>query len=111
MKLTARKHVRVPSRRNVVPMESHSDGQNAGYFPRTMQTMLLALGSSKPPLFIETLRLLHGNSYLWCVCLVIYRRLTTNCICHIHQVVEDPTLRWTFKGGMRDAAREALDIL
>jgi hypothetical protein len=42
---------------------------------------------------------------------VIYRRLTTNCICHIHQVVEDPTLRWTFKGGMRDAAREALAIL
>jgi hypothetical protein len=60
----ARKHVCAPPRRNYVPMESHTDGQNAGYFPRTLWTMLLALGSSEPPLFIETLRLLRGNSYL-----------------------------------------------
>jgi hypothetical protein len=45
MKLMARKHVRAPLHRNDVPTESHSDGQNAGYFPRTLRTMLLALGS------------------------------------------------------------------
>jgi hypothetical protein len=74
MKLTARKHVRAPSRRNDVPTESHSDGQNAGYFLRNLRTMLLALGSREPPLFIRTQRMLHGNSYLWCVRVVIYKR-------------------------------------
>jgi hypothetical protein len=74
MKLTARKHVRVPPRRDAVPTESHSDGQDAGYFPRTLQTVLLALGSSEPPLFIGILRLLRGKSYLWRVHVVIYER-------------------------------------
>jgi hypothetical protein len=41
----ARKHVRAPPRRDAVSTESHSDGQEAGYFPRTLQTVLLALGS------------------------------------------------------------------
>jgi hypothetical protein len=50
--------------RNVVPTESHSDGQNAGYFLRTLWTVLLALGYSEPPLFISVPRLLCGNSYL-----------------------------------------------
>jgi hypothetical protein len=68
VKLIARKHVHPPPRRNVMPTESHSDGQNAGYFPRTLRTMLLALGYSEPPLFIGVPRLLHRNSYLWCVC-------------------------------------------
>jgi hypothetical protein len=54
-----------------MPMESHSDGQNAGYFPRTLWTVLLALGYSEPPLFVGVLRLLHGNSYLWRVHLII----------------------------------------
>jgi hypothetical protein len=36
MKLTVRKHVHAPPRRNAVPMESHSDGQDAGYFLRTL---------------------------------------------------------------------------
>jgi hypothetical protein len=94
-KLTVRKHIRTPPRRNVVPMEYHSDGQNAGYFPSTLRTMLLALGYSEPPLFVGVLRLLHGNSYLWHVCVIIYERAT----------------RWTFEGGMREAAREALVLL
>jgi hypothetical protein len=111
MKLIARKYVCAPPRRNALPTESHSDGQNAGYFPWTLRTVLLALGSSEPPLFIETPRLLHGNSYLWRVYVVIYERPTTDCIHHIHQVVEAPTLRWTFEAGMREAAREALAIL
>jgi hypothetical protein len=59
-----RKHVRVPPRRDVVPTESHSDGQNAGYFPRTLRTMLLALAHSAPPLFVVVPRLLRGKSYL-----------------------------------------------
>jgi hypothetical protein len=54
----------LPPRRNAVPMKSHSDGHNAGYFPRTLWTVLLALGYSKPSLFIGVLRLLHRNSYL-----------------------------------------------
>jgi hypothetical protein len=100
----ARKHVRALPRRNVVPMESHSDGQNVGYFSRTLRTVLLALGSSKPLLFVGTLRLLRGNSYLWHVRVVIYERPTADRIHRIHQVVEAPTLRWTFEGGVREAA-------
>jgi hypothetical protein len=49
MKLTARKHVCAPPRRDVVPMDSHSDGQDAGYFPRTLRIVLLVLGSSETP--------------------------------------------------------------
>jgi hypothetical protein len=48
-----------------MPTESHSDGQDVGYFPRTLWTMLLVLGSSEPLLFIGTPRLLRENSYLW----------------------------------------------
>jgi hypothetical protein len=107
----ARKHVRAPPHRNALPTESHSDGQEAGYFPRTLRTMLLALGSSEPPLFIGISRLLRGNSYLWRVCVVIYERSTTDRIRHIRQVVEAPAPRWTFEAGMREAAREALVIL
>jgi hypothetical protein len=111
MKLTARKHVRPLPRRNVVSTESHNDSQNAGYFPRTLQTMLLALGSSDPLLFIETLRLLRKNSYLWHVHVVIYERPTSDRIRRIRQVVEAPAPRWTFEECMREAAREALTIL
>jgi hypothetical protein len=107
----AMKHVCVPLHRNVVPTESHSDGQNVGYFPRTLWIVLLALGSIECPLFIGTLRLLHGISYIWCVHVVIYERPTTNRIYRIRQVVEAPTPRWTFEAGMREAAREALAIL
>jgi hypothetical protein len=110
-KLTMRKYIRVPPRRNVVPTESHSDGQNAGYFPRTLRTVLLALGYSEPLLSVSVPRLLHGNSYLWRVCVIIYERPMTDCIRHIHHVVEATILRWTFEGGMREAAREALALL
>jgi hypothetical protein len=51
VKITARKQIHAPPRRNVVPTESHSHGQNAGYFLRTLQTVLLALGYSEPPTF------------------------------------------------------------
>jgi hypothetical protein len=104
MKLTARKHVRVPLHRDAVPTEAHSDGQEAGYFPRTLRTMLLALGSSEPPLFIGILRLRRGIWYLWRVHVVIYERSTTDHIRCIHQVVEAPAPRWTFEAGMREAA-------
>jgi hypothetical protein len=110
-KLIARKHVHAPPRRNVVPTESHSDGQNVGYFSRTLQTVLLALGYSKPPLFVGVPRLLHRNSYLWCVRVIIYERPTTDHICRIRHVVEATTPRWTFEGGMREAARKALALL
>jgi hypothetical protein len=73
--------------------------------------MLLALGSSEPSLFIRTLRLLRGNSYLWRVRVLIYERPTTDHIRCIRQVVEVPALRWTFEAGMREAVREALAIL
>jgi hypothetical protein len=109
--MTARKHICVPPRRNVVPTESHSDGQNAGYFPRTLQTVLLALGYSEPPLFKSVPRLPRGNSYLWRVWVIIYERPTTDHIRRICHVVEATTPRWTFEGGMREAAREALPLL
>jgi hypothetical protein len=78
-----RKHVRTPPRRNAMPTESHSDGQRAGYFLRTLWTLLLALEYSEAPLFIGTPRLLRRNSYLWHVCVIIYKRSMTDRICHI----------------------------
>jgi hypothetical protein len=110
-KLTVGKHVSAPPRRNAVPMKSHSGGQHAGYFLRTLWTLLLVLGYSEPPLFVGTPRLLHGNSYLWCVRVIIYERPTINHIHRIRQVVEASTTRWTFEGGMREATREALVLL
>jgi hypothetical protein len=110
-KLTARKHVRVLPCRNVVPTKSHSDGQRAGYFLRTLRTLLLALGYSEPPLFISTPRLFHENSHLWRVHEIIYERPMTDHIRCIHQVVEASTPRSTFEGGMREAAQEALALL
>jgi hypothetical protein len=104
VKLTVRKHVRAPPRRNVVRTKSHSDGQNVGYFLRTLRTVLLALGYSKPSLFISVLRLLRGNSYLWCMWVIIYERPTTDRIRRIRHVVEATTPRWTLEGGMREAA-------
>jgi hypothetical protein len=92
-------------------MEFHSDGLNARYFSRTLQTVLLALGYSELPLFIGVLRLHRGNSYLWCVCVIIYERPTTDRIRRIHHVVDATTLWWTFEGGMREATREALALL
>jgi hypothetical protein len=94
-----------------MPTESHNDSQNAGYFPRTLRTVLLALGYSEAPLFIGVPRLLHGNSYLWHVCVIIYERPMTDHIHRIRHVVNATTLRWTFEGGMREAAREALALL
>jgi hypothetical protein len=110
-KLIAIKLVHAPPHRNAMPMESHSDDQRAGYFSKTLQTLLLMLGYSEPPLFIGILRLLHRNSYLWHVCVTIYERPTTDHIHRIHHVVEATTPKWTFEGGMREAAREALALL
>jgi hypothetical protein len=42
---------------------------------------------------------------------IIYERPTTDHIHCIRHVVEATTPRWTFKGGMREAAREALALL
>jgi hypothetical protein len=57
------------------------------------------------------LRLLHGNSYLRRVCVIIYERPTTDHIHRNRHVVETTTPRWTFEGGMREATREALTLL
>jgi hypothetical protein len=111
VKLTARKHVHAPPRRNIVPTESHTNGQNAGYFLRSLRTVLLALGYSEPPLFVGVPRLLRGNSYLWHVRVIIYERPTTDRIRRTYRVVEATTPRWTFEGGMREATREALALL
>jgi hypothetical protein len=73
--------------------------------------VLLALGYSEPPLFIDGLRLLCGNSYLWCVRVIIYERQTIDHIRRICHMVEATTPRWTFEGGMREATREALALL
>jgi hypothetical protein len=110
-KLIARKHVRALPRRNIMPTESHSNGQRVGYFSSTLQTLLLALGYSEPPLFVGTSRLLHGNSYLWRMHVIIYERPTTDHVHHIRQVVEASTPRWTLEGGMRGATWEALVVL
>jgi hypothetical protein len=94
-----------------MPTESQSDGQNVGYFPRTLRIMFMALGYSEPLLFIGVPRLLHGNSYLWHVRVIIYERPMTDCIHRICHVVEATTPRWTFEGGMREDTGEALALL
>jgi hypothetical protein len=94
-----------------MPTESHSDGQNAGHFSMTLRIVLLALGYSKPPLFISVPRLLDGNLYVWHVCVIIYESPTADRIHRIRHVVEATTPRWTFEGGMREVAREALVLL
>jgi hypothetical protein len=91
VKLTAMKHVRAPPRRNVVPTESHSDGQNAEYFLRTLRIVLLALGYSESTLFIGVPRLFRGNLYLWRVRVITYERPTTDRIRRICHVVEATT--------------------
>jgi hypothetical protein len=73
--------------------------------------VLLALGSSEPPLFILTPRLLCGNLYLWRGRVVFYERPMIDHIRRICQVVEAPAPRWTFEAGMREAACEALAVL
>jgi hypothetical protein len=73
--------------------------------------VLLALGYSEPPLFVGVPRLLRGNSYLWHVRVIIYERPMTDHIRCIRRVVEATTLKWTFEGGMREVAREALVLL
>jgi hypothetical protein len=73
--------------------------------------MLLALGYIEHPLFIGVPRLLCGNLYLWRVHVIIYKRPTTDHIHRICHMVETTTPSWTFKGGMREAAREALALL
>jgi hypothetical protein len=73
--------------------------------------MLLALGYSEPPLFVSVPRLLRGNSYLWHLRVIIYERPTIDHIHRIHHVVEATTPRWTFEGGIRKVAREALALL
>jgi hypothetical protein len=49
-----RKHVRAPPGHNVIPTESHSNGQRVGYFLRTLRTLLSSLGFGEPPLFVGT---------------------------------------------------------
>jgi hypothetical protein len=88
-----------------MPTESHSVGQNAGHFLRTLRPMLLALGYCEPSLFIGVSSLLHEKSYLWHVRVIIYERPTIDRIRRIRHVVEATTMRWTFKGGMREVAR------
>jgi hypothetical protein len=94
-----------------VSTESHSDGQNAGYFSRTLRTVFLALGYSEPPFFVGVPRLLRGNLYIWRVRVIIYERPMTDHIRCIRHVVKATTPRWTFEGGMREAAQEALVLL
>jgi hypothetical protein len=110
-KLTARKHIRMPTHQNVMPTETHNDGQLTGYFPSSLWLLLQSLGYGKPSLFIRTLRLLRRNTYLWHVQVVLYQTLTTDRICRIRQVIEAAAPRWTFEGGIRDAARQALAAL
>jgi hypothetical protein len=94
-----------------MPTEPHSDGQNVGYFLRTLRTVLLALAYREPLLFVRVPRLPHRNSYLWHVRVIIYERPMTDHIHRIRHVVEATTLRWTFEGGMREATSEALALL
>jgi hypothetical protein len=54
-----------------MPTESHSNGQRASYFPRTLRTLLLSLGNGQPLLIVRNPRLLQGNTYQWHVQVVL----------------------------------------
>jgi hypothetical protein len=56
----ARKHVCAPPRRNVLPTESHSNGQDGGYFLRTLyQDPKGAMWKLVPTASAKWSRLLH----------------------------------------------------
>jgi hypothetical protein len=42
---------------------------------------------------------------------VLYERSTTDRVRRIRQVIEAAAPRWTFEGGIRDAAHQALVVL
>jgi hypothetical protein len=48
---------------------------------------------------------------MWHVSAMIYEKFMTDHIRCICEVIEASALRWTFEGGMRDAAQEALAVL
>jgi hypothetical protein len=68
-------------------------------------------GITSPRFLFGVPRLLHRNSYLWRVHVIIYERPTIDHIRRIRHLVEATTPRWTFEGGMREATREALALL
>jgi hypothetical protein len=107
-KLTAHNNVRAPPHWNHVPTESHSDGQLARYFPKTMWKLLRSVGYGELLIFVRTPRLLQGTTYLWNVWVVMYEKLTTDRICCIHQVIKSAASRMSFEAGIRDAACQAL---
>jgi hypothetical protein len=51
-----------------MPTESHSDGQRAGYFLRTLRTLLLALGYSGPHFHRHPEAALRELVLLACAC-------------------------------------------
>jgi hypothetical protein len=65
------------------PQSLTTHDQLAGYFPKTLRTLLQFLGYGEPPLFIRTV--------VW---VVLYERSTTDRIHRIRQVIETAAPRW-----------------
>jgi hypothetical protein len=76
-----------------MPTESHSDGQLAGYFPRTLWKLLRSLRYGEPPLFVRMPTLVQGTTYLWNIQVVMYEKLTMDRIYSTHQVIKAAALR------------------
>jgi hypothetical protein len=97
--------------RNQAPQESYSDGRHAGYFMRVVRTLLRSPGYYEAPLYIVTPTLPCSSTYVWNVCVVLYKKATTDHICRTHQVHEVADPRATLRAGIRDAARGGLTVL
>jgi len=92
-------------------VELHSDGKDAGYFPRTLRYLLNGLGYHNPPLYIGTRTPIRGERYKWEVRVVVYEKITDDGAKHIRRLHYASAPRATFRAGIADAARRALDVL
>jgi hypothetical protein len=73
--------------------------------------LLRSPGYDEAPLYIGTLTLFYGSTYIWNVRVVLYEKATTDCICHTHQVHEAATPRAKFEADIWDAACQTFAIL
>jgi hypothetical protein len=72
--------------------------------------LLRSPGYDEAPLYIGTLTLFYGSTYIWNVRVVLYEKATTDCICHTHQVHEAATPRAKFEADIWDAACQTFAI-
>ena len=89
----------------------HSDGKDAGYFPKTLRYLLNGLGYHNPPLYIGTRTPIRGERYRWEVRVILYEKVTDDGAKHIRSIHYASAPRATFRAGISDAAHRALEVI